>query len=165
MLFDGHRITTAQRQVESWVSELKYLDAASDVPAHSITMGREHACTVLVDATARCWGANSYGQLGDGSTLTRNSPTPVRADGVPVLLKTIVPGWHYESCGIDVSDHLLCWGYGDKGQLGNGRDDSERTPQHVLVPWDKRPVQLGVGYEFACALFDAGDVQLSLIHI
>ena len=58
MLFDGHRITTAQRQVESWVSDLKYLDAASDVPAHSIAMGRGHACTVLEDETARCWGAN-----------------------------------------------------------------------------------------------------------
>ena len=40
MLFDGHRITTAQRQVESWVSDLKYLDASSDVPAQSIAMGR-----------------------------------------------------------------------------------------------------------------------------
>ena len=59
MLFDGHRITTAQRQVESWVSDLKYLDAASDVPAQSITMGREHACTVLVDAD----GAVLGGQL------------------------------------------------------------------------------------------------------
>ena len=160
MLFDGHRITTAQRQVESWVSDLKYLDASSDVPAHSIAMGRRHACTVLEDETARCWGANDVGQLGDGSTLNRDSPTPVRADGVPVLFKTVAPGWHYESCGIDVSDHLLCWGDGSQGQLGNGRQGTlQKVPQHVLVPWDKRPVQLGVGYEFACALFDAGDVQ------
>ena len=55
MLFDGHRITTAQRQVESWVSDLKYLDASSDVPAQSIAMGRRQ-CTVLEDETARCWG-------------------------------------------------------------------------------------------------------------
>ena len=75
MLFDGHRITTAQRQVESWVSDLKYLDAASDVPAHSITMGR----TRLHGPRGRdgaMLGANDVGQLGDGSTLTRTAQRP-----------------------------------------------------------------------------------------
>lgn len=34
----------------------------------------EHSCAV-VDAALRCWGWNTYGQLGDGTTSA--SPTPV----------------------------------------------------------------------------------------
>jgi alpha-tubulin suppressor-like RCC1 family protein len=32
---------------------------------------------VLGDGTVRAWGANTYGQLGDGTTTRRTSPVPV----------------------------------------------------------------------------------------
>jgi alpha-tubulin suppressor-like RCC1 family protein len=40
-----------------------------DLPAEPIelTAGSFHACARLVDKTVWCWGANAYGQLGDGS--------------------------------------------------------------------------------------------------
>jgi alpha-tubulin suppressor-like RCC1 family protein len=46
--------------------------------AISITAGAEHTCAVLADGTARCWGRNDAGQLGDGTTTDRSTPTPVR---------------------------------------------------------------------------------------
>src|SRR5262249_26812174 len=40
-----------------------------------VTGGTNHACAVLSDGTARCWGQNASGQLGTGTT--DNSVTPV----------------------------------------------------------------------------------------
>ncbi|MFO0610501.1 MAG: hypothetical protein U0324_45490 [Polyangiales bacterium] len=43
-----------------------------------ISVGLAHQCAVLADGQALCWGGNSYGQLGDGTTTDRSLPTPVR---------------------------------------------------------------------------------------
>ena len=39
--------------------------------------GRDHGLAVLGDGTVRAWGANTYGQLGDGTTTRRTSPVTV----------------------------------------------------------------------------------------
>jgi alpha-tubulin suppressor-like RCC1 family protein len=39
--------------------------------------GRDHGLAVLTDGTVRAWGANTYGQLGDGTTTRRTTPVPV----------------------------------------------------------------------------------------
>ena len=35
------------------------------------TQGDQHSCAVMTDGTARCWGTNVGGELGDGSATTR----------------------------------------------------------------------------------------------
>ena len=41
--------------------------------AISVSSGQRHTCAVLDDASLKCWGDNSYGQLGDGSTTQSSS--------------------------------------------------------------------------------------------
>lgn len=36
-----------------------------------------HGGARVQDGTVRCWGSNSYGELGDGTTTTRLSPVTV----------------------------------------------------------------------------------------
>jgi alpha-tubulin suppressor-like RCC1 family protein len=33
-----------------------------------LSAGRQHTCALLDDRTLKCWGSNTYGQIGDGST-------------------------------------------------------------------------------------------------
>ena len=41
-----------------------------------LSVGRDHSCIVDSDHRVQCWGQNEYGQLGDGTTSDRTSPTP-----------------------------------------------------------------------------------------
>jgi alpha-tubulin suppressor-like RCC1 family protein len=45
--------------------------------AVQISSGDNHTCALLADGTARCWGNNGVGQLGDGTTTNRTSPVAV----------------------------------------------------------------------------------------
>ena len=42
-----------------------------------LSAGSLHSCALLDDGTARCWGGNEYGQLGDGTTTPRSEPVEV----------------------------------------------------------------------------------------
>lgn len=60
------------------------LDFASDTPAVQLTGGRAHICALFADAALRCWGYNSYGQLGLGSTVNiGDDESPAAAGAVP----------------------------------------------------------------------------------
>jgi hypothetical protein len=58
-------------------------DSSFDIPittaAKALAVGEEHGCAVLPAGTVRCWGANNWGQLGNGSTIR-----PVVGDVVPI---------------------------------------------------------------------------------
>ncbi|RYZ50395.1 MAG: hypothetical protein EOP07_23040, partial [Proteobacteria bacterium] len=42
----------------------------------SLSAGRLHNCVILDDATLKCWGSNSYGQLGGGKIVDGKTPAP-----------------------------------------------------------------------------------------
>jgi Regulator of Chromosome Condensation (RCC1) repeat protein len=86
----------------------------------SIALGDNHACARLADATVRCWGFNSSGQLGRGteSSPGRSFAEPVfvnrgeRLDGVTQLL--LGPK---RSCAERGPGEFWCWGDNAFGEL------------------------------------------------
>lgn len=51
--------------------------------------GNHHNCVILGDGTLRCWGRNSDGQLGDGSTTRRTSAVEIPTLVAPAYVSVI----------------------------------------------------------------------------
>src|SRR5262249_22610066 len=61
-----------------------------------LSVGTSHACAVLGDGTAWCWGVNSYGQLGDGNTTSVAYAAQVKA---PTKFVQLAAGASH-TCGV-----------------------------------------------------------------
>jgi serine/threonine protein kinase/alpha-tubulin suppressor-like RCC1 family protein len=92
-----------------------------------IAVGDGHMCGLTPSGEALCWGANSQGQLGDGSTTERAAPTPVRA--TQRFIEISVGAGH--TCALTGDGTAFCWGGNKFGQLGDGSRNNRNRP--VLV--------------------------------
>jgi serine/threonine-protein kinase len=75
---------------------------------------------------AWCWGANTLGQLGDGSGLPANEPVRVAGD---LSFTSLSVGFQF-TCGV-AAGAVWCWGYGGLGQLGDGASTDHAVPVRV----------------------------------
>ncbi len=101
----------------------------ASVPAHAGTLGvgESHTCILKSDGQAYCWGENSVGQLGNGST--ESSMTPVAVSG-GLRFTSISAGWDH-TCGLTADNDAYCWGRGRYGRLGNGSVENSMIPTAV----------------------------------
>lgn len=118
----------------------------------AIAAGMNHTCAVLSGGEIWCWGANWYGQLGNGSLTRRSIPVDVSrlASGV----QAIQVGFNH-TCALLGSGGVQCWGYNTFGQLGDGTSIQRGTP--VDVSGLASGVQaIAVGGHHTCALTGGG---------
>jgi alpha-tubulin suppressor-like RCC1 family protein len=124
-------------------------------------LGIHHSCA-LTGATAACWGMNSVGELGDGTTTDRNVPTAVDASGVlDGVTLTQVGGGLAHSCALSSAGVVYCWGWNGAGQLGDGTHTNRWSPVAVDTSGVLHAVtvtQIAVGPVSVCALSSAGAV-------
>ena len=57
-------------------AQIDAAEATTKAGAVKVAVGENFSCAVLSDKTLRCWGRNSEGQLGTGSTTDAPSPGP-----------------------------------------------------------------------------------------
>jgi alpha-tubulin suppressor-like RCC1 family protein len=142
---------------------------AAPAPVRSVTVGSPgiagtqwfpshlsatHACLVDTLGTAFCWGANGYGQLGDGTADEARDPVPV-AGGLRV--QAVTAGSNH-SCGITVAGDAYCWGLNSLGELGIGQADYDPHPSPQLVVGGLRWTAITAGDGFGCGIADTQDV-------
>ncbi|MCX6875987.1 MAG: cadherin-like beta sandwich domain-containing protein [Verrucomicrobia bacterium] len=101
----------------------------------TIAAGAQHNLVLCADGTLAGWGANSYGQLGDGNSYTSGVPMAVNQSGV--LIGRAIAEIH---AGIQhglvrcADNSLVAWGGNGYGQLGNNSNTTSTVPVLVNNP-------------------------------
>ena len=147
------------------------------VGAVAVAAGSGHSCALLADEpsayplgaaaqrTVQCWGENSSGQLGDGTTARRGSPVTV-----PGLAgATAVTAGSSHTCalladeppayplGAAAQRTVQCWGENSSGQLGDGTRTGSLSP--VTVPGLTGVTSVVAAESQTCVILSGGGVQ------
>lgn len=134
-------------------------------PAIQVAAGYEHTCALMSDGSVRCWGRGEFGKLGTGNTedigddesLASLAPVDLGARAVQISAS------ENHTCAVLEGGGLICWGLGDRGQLGQGTTKNigdDETPASV------GPIDAGADVKWVatgafhtCALTVDGEVR------
>ncbi len=94
-----------------------------------VSGGVFHTCALSNTGEIRCWGLNTYGQIGDGTTGPASYPIVVALPGGTRALHVAAGGEH--TCAVAESGELFCWGRNNFGQTGLG---APGAPPSYLSP-------------------------------
>jgi alpha-tubulin suppressor-like RCC1 family protein len=117
-----------------------------------VSVGRGFACLRRPDGKVACWGANAYGQLGDGTNVGRASPRDVAGDDRFVHVSA---GGSF-ACALQADGRVRCWGRNHWGNLGTGSDEDLAVP--TLVVDLATVTEVAAGRVHACARLRGGGV-------
>ncbi|HEY6475349.1 MAG TPA: hypothetical protein VI456_02140, partial [Polyangia bacterium] len=114
---------------------LKDTTAAQFTGAASISVAYEHACTYNTDMTVWCWGDNTYGQIGNGSTAASALYPSKVANLQTMALNVVASDEPYaNSCAATMDGSAYCWGANSYDSLGNGlMSGMSIVPSQVLT--------------------------------
>jgi alpha-tubulin suppressor-like RCC1 family protein len=100
----------------------------------AVAAGSAHTGALKTDGSLWCWGGNTWGQLGDGTTVKKSSPTQVPALGTAVA--AVAAGSNFigdaHTCARKTEGSLWCWGDNIWGQLGDGTKGKKSSPTQVF---------------------------------
>lgn len=95
--------------------------------AIDVAVGAFHTCVVHSTSQVSCWGSNTKGQLGNGTT---------ESSGVPVVVSGLddavaVDAGSDSTCALRATGQVVCWGDNERGQFGDGTQGSATVPSVV----------------------------------
>jgi len=122
----------------------------------AIASGLRHSCAITTAGSAKCWGANISGALGDGTT-TRRPRRVVDVFGLTDGVTRIATGSDH-SCALMSTGGVKCWGSNRFGELGDGTTSDRLTPVDVLG-LSRGVTAIAAGGFHSCALVSAGGVK------
>jgi alpha-tubulin suppressor-like RCC1 family protein len=98
-----------------------------------VAMGYNHACAISQTGSVSCWGDNSKGQIGDGTTSFRAQATPVAGLSAKVTQLALT---YQSSCALLETGAVQCWGGNSQGELGVGisaKITQSSTPKNAVL--------------------------------
>lgn len=122
---------------------------------NAITAGLNHTCALTDAGAVLCWGGNTSGELGDGTTNGRITPGPVSGmeQGITAISAT-----EQHTCAVTAQGGVVCWGKNNEGQLGDGT--TTRRPMPVAVTGLESGIAaVATGRLHTCALTVDGSLR------
>ena len=124
---DGSNAQTGDKtwQTPRW----EPVQASGITGATKVTVGWDSACALLANGGVRCWGSNTYGQLGNGTTTgsaNTISNTPVTPVGLSSGVSDLSLGIR-TACAVLTSGQVKCWGSNSYGGVGSGLGAKDST--------------------------------------
>jgi alpha-tubulin suppressor-like RCC1 family protein len=121
----------------------------------AVAAGGDHTCALTSGGAVKCWGANKYGQLGDGTTTDRASP--VQVSGLTSGVTALAVG-ALHTCAL-ASGGVKCWGANYSGQLGDDTTTDHPTPVDTGGGLTSGVSALAAGASHTCALRSDGMLE------
>jgi len=121
----------------------------------SISAGDSHTCAIASDDKAYCWGLNTSGQLGTGTTTQSTVPVAVATGALTGKTVKSISASSISTCVIASDDQVYCWGTNTSGQLGTGNTNLSYTPIAVVKTGafaGKTIKSISTGISHACAI-------------
>jgi alpha-tubulin suppressor-like RCC1 family protein len=146
-----------------------------------VTAGYGHTCALLRDGSTKCWGDDSFGQLGlaDGNASGYGGASKTQmgdklaalsfghdVNGAPLTATSLSAG-DYHNCAVLNDGSVKCWGYDAYGQLGLGDVNNrglaagsmgDALPA-VALGTGRTALAVDAGGYHSCALLDNGTVK------
>jgi alpha-tubulin suppressor-like RCC1 family protein len=108
-----------------------------------ISAGRNQTCAITTAGGAKCWGTNTFGQIGDGTTVSPRL-TPTNVTGLATGTVAISTNFH-STCASLTSGVIKCWGLNTGGQLGDNTVVNKSTPTNLFgTPSGATPATPGI---------------------
>jgi alpha-tubulin suppressor-like RCC1 family protein len=152
---------------------LPALDFGAGHTAKALSLGARHGCVILDDDQVKCWGSNTFGQLGLGDTAHRGDDPGEMGDDLPYVdlgadrYAVAIAVSYFHSCAILDDDSLKCWGRNFGGALGQGDTDNRGDQPGELgdalpaidLGTDRHAIKVAPGANYICALLDDHGVK------
>jgi alpha-tubulin suppressor-like RCC1 family protein len=126
-------------QASQMGDNLARVDLGTNRKAKSLALGYSHTCAILDDDSMKCWGDNSRGQLGIGSTVNQSRAPLMGVDFGGRKVLSAFAGVAHTCARLDDSS-LRCFGDNFRGQLG-----LFMNPGEFFIPSPTQAVSLGTG--------------------
>ncbi len=122
--------------------------ANSTASVAAVALGTNHSCLITSAGSVKCWGDNTYGQLGDGTRSNRF--TTVSVAGWTGTAIAITAGDRH-TCALMIGGSVKCWGDNSIGQLGNGTNTFSYSPVDV-AGLANGVTAISAGHNHTCAI-------------
>lgn len=116
----------------------------------TVAAGSAHTCGMTDIGRPKCWGANSSGQLGDGSVTPRTTPAAI-ADITGGMSKLAAGRNH--NCAVRADGVVMCWGENGSSQIGDGATTLRNRPT-VASNVSGTVQSLALGGNSSCAVLN-----------